>query len=1040
MMRVCVSPSLSSLSFRFCFLLLLCAETPLVYALAGYEQWKHQSSITILTTPEGADLPASASEENFPLLVRLHSDTFDFQQASPSGADIRFSCEGTPLAYQIEHWNSEMGEASIWVRMPLLKGNSRQSFTMHWGRPGAPSESNGRAVFNESNGFSVVMHFSDPAGTATDEAGTLSLITDRGTLPCPGAVGFARWFEAGRGIACGEKLTGLPSDLGAHSSEAWVLARNVNGTVLGWGNEQAQGKVVMGVRSPPHVGMDCYFSSGNVSGVERLPLCAWSHVVHTYKDGVSRLYLNGRLDAASSSKNPNLNIRTPARMWVGGWYNNFRFDGAIDEVRISRVERSADWIRLCYENQKPHQTLVGMPLKARKAAKVHPLKLAIDEAAEATLSIEADGADKVYWILKTGSQESVVAADRRSFVFKAGRVTSDVTRALQVKAVYADGVQTWDVPVEVRNTIPEPRFSLSAPRNWNGREAIEVVPKVDNLEELRRSGADKVTFSWEVLDGAVIRDVRPDRLVLQRSQYSGPIRVQCVAENGGEQVVSSARIEVTEPASDSILERIPDPDEKPEEGQFYPRDNKNEGTLFYAGAMDKRVDSVFLRVFAGDTLFWHGSETPRGDRAEYSFRVKLKPGLVKYRVEFGERIEAREEVLNSVGGIMCGDAFLIDGQSNALATDTREEAPRETSEWVRSYGGPTGRGDAGGWVRDRYQEAALAGLTRPNLWCSPVWKRDNPGQIAEIGWWGMELAKEVVSRHQIPVCIIQAAVGGSRIDEHQPAIPDRSDLSTMYGRMLWRVRHARLTHGVRAVLWHQGENDQGSDGPTGGYGWETYQRYFVDLAAAWKQDMPNISRYYAFQIWPNACGMGGKNGSGDRLRDVQRILPRFFSNLEVLSTLGIFPGGGCHYPLQGWSRFSQMVLPLLERDFYGVRPSGPVGPPALRRVFFAGEDRTEILLQFDQPVVWTPELAREFYLDEIPDQVVAGEERGTVLSLKLREKSFASRITYLRERDWNQSRLLVGRNGLAALTFCDVPIEVGRAMHPAAGENPDTPR
>ena len=56
----------------------------------------------------------------------------------------------------------------------------------------------------------------------------------------------------------------------------------------------------------------------------------------------------------------------------------------------------------------------------------------------------------------------------------------------------------------------------------------------------------------------------------------------------------------------------------------------------------------------------------------------------------------------------------------------------------------------------------------------------------------------------------------TRIDQHQRSAADPEDRATIYGRLLWRVREARLTHGVRAVLWHQGENDQGADGPTGG--------------------------------------------------------------------------------------------------------------------------------------------------------------------------------------------------------------------------------
>ena len=32
-------------------------------------------------------------------------------------------------------------------------------------------------------------------------------------------------------------------------------------------------------------------------------------------------------------------------------------------------------------------------------------------------------------------------------------------------------------------------------------------------------------------------------------------------------------------------------------------------------------------------------------------------------------------------------------------------------------------------------------------------------------------------------------------------------------------------------------------------------------------------------------------------------------------------------------------------------------------------------------------------------------------------------VTYLKEMDWSQDKLLIGVNGIAALTFCDVPIE-----------------
>ena len=89
-----------------------------------------------------------------------------FSQAKPKGEDIRFFGDGKPLAYQIEEWDAAKGAASIWVRIPVIQGNSRQEIKLYWGKSAAASESSGSAVFNESNGYLSVWHLSDPDNPA----------------------------------------------------------------------------------------------------------------------------------------------------------------------------------------------------------------------------------------------------------------------------------------------------------------------------------------------------------------------------------------------------------------------------------------------------------------------------------------------------------------------------------------------------------------------------------------------------------------------------------------------------------------------------------------------------------------------------------------------------------------------------------------------------------------------------------------------------------------------------------------------------------
>jgi hypothetical protein len=51
---------------------------------------------------------------------------------------------------------------------------------------------------------------------------------------------------------------------------------------------------------------------------------------------------------------------------------------------------------------------------------------------------------------------------------------------------------------------------------------------------------------------------------------------------------------------------------------------------------------------------------------------------------------------------------------------------------------------------------------------------------------------------------------------------------------------------------------------------------------------------------------------------------------------------------------------------------------------------------------------------------------GNVLTLMLKQASTAETITYLDSKSWSQDRLLDGANGIAALTFCEVPISAAR--------------
>ncbi|MEI6603976.1 MAG: DUF2341 domain-containing protein [Verrucomicrobiota bacterium] len=985
----------------------------LTTAFAQYPGWQHAGSFYILTTPDGAGLPANATEEGFPLLVRLDKGTFDFKQAQADGGDIRFAVAGKPLVYQIDQWDAAAGVAAIWLRIPTIQGNARQKIDMFWGKTDAKGETNGKAVFNESNGYLSVWHMGE---SVTDEVGS-TVAKDTGTTGAVGLIGASRHFPGGMGINCGEKIANYPTGSSPHSTEAWFRAEQTNAPIMAWGNDAPQGKLILQIASPPHIKVECWFSGADVQGQGKLPLSEWIHVVHTFQNGDSRIYVNGALDGSSKSTSAPLAIKSPARMYLGGWCDNYKFIGDIDEARISKVTRSADWVKLEYENQKPLQSLVGPLVQPGTDFAVSAKAINLLEGKSVTVTAKAGGAQKLYWIIKRGDKETLASADRFSFNLDAGRVTGDDSFTLQLKAVFASQVRTIDIPVSIKEDIPDPVYTLLAPSAWNGRDTIEVVPQITNMPAMQAKGGTTLKTQWSVSGLAVINEQVPGKLILKRSQNSGKLSVTAIVSNGGKPITQTIQIAVKEPAKEAWVQRAPGQDEKPVDNQFFARDDNNEGTLYYNGALSEAADGVFLKLYADDKLVKTEIQKPKADKS-YALAVKLKAGLVIYKVEFGTKSGSTEKIQQSVTNLVCGDAYIIEGQSNAVGfnyegTDKRQDLTRTNSPWIRSYGGCGEAADplTGGWGN-----AVVERLTPTS-----------PDRVHFISVWGMALAKKLVEDTKIPVCILNGAVGGTRIDQHMPDhIKTANKERPIYNNLKQRIIAAKLTHGIRGVMWHQGEADQGSDGPDNCYGCEMYEKYWMALTSAWKQDYPNLRHYYLFQIWPNACSQGGTRNS-DKLRDVQRRLSRLYSSLSVVPTLDVPSGANCHFKTNDYEKMGQAMAPLLERDIHGKVFTQPISSADLKIAFYTTSKKDEISLEFDQPVAWIDALATQFYLDGEAGKIVSGSVSGNLLTLKLAAPSSASSITYITDKRWDPKTLLYGKNGLAALTFCEVPLEATKS-------------
>ena len=1002
-------------------------------ALAQYGDWKHSGSMYLVTDSAGADLPASAVLKNFPVLVRLNEDYFSFSQAKPGGKDVRFSSKGKPLDFQIERWDAERGEADIWVRIPIIRGKDQQAIQMHWGKEQVSSESNSEKVFRTAEGFSAVWHLGDNLEDATSNNLDGVNRPDAPTANTTGMIGDAQEFGVDKllvirpsGSSPDRRVTCMPSGNADRTMSAWINPTSFEGrnwaqaSIGGWGEPERGQK--------PHMGLSYFTMTGRGQPRFHLygfdPRCAsplprneWRHVALTVSGDMVRFYVDGVLEETINNNGDLVSklgtLKTPASTPVDlGDHGNGRgpFNGALDEVRFEAVARSVNWLKLCFENQKPLQSLVGPLVQDGDEFSVSHKRLKMKEGASIVLSAKAGGARKVYWVLKDGDKEEILAVDCYNYTFDAGRVAEDKKIALHFKALFASGVKTLTTPITIQETVPDPVYTLDAPKTWNGRDELVILPSISNLAEMKANGSGDLNYSWKVSGMATISETGAGKLILKRAQNSGDLTVELALDNGGAFVSKSARIVVKEAMQDVWVKRTPSSDEKPVNHQFFARDDSGHGTLYCRGTLKESADSVFLRLYAGETLL-DTQHQKIGEDNKYALSVKLQAGLTAYRTEFGIKQGKGETILDKASDLVCGDVFVIQGQSNAEAwTDERVVHPYR-SPWLRSFGTPSTN-------KDRARDA---------VWGNAL--SFNGGQNHhhfQIGYWGVELGKMLIEKHKVPICIINGAQGGTRIDQHQRNEADPTDVTTIYGRLLWRLQQAKLTHGVRGVIWHQGENDQGESGATGTFGWVNYEDYFIRMSASWKRDYPNIKHYYTHQIWPGACG--SRSVENDRLRERQRQLPGQFSNMSVMSTLGIRPGGGCHFLAKGYAAMARQLLPLVNKYNYGVESKVTVTAPNLQSVSYTSARKDEITLVFDQDVTWDDEVALRFRLDDESAELNSIGGTGKIITLKLAKPSTAKNLSYVRGGKWRQEDAIIwGSNGIAALTFCEVPIRLPRS-------------
>jgi hypothetical protein len=330
--------------------------------------WNYSKKILLNTTVSGAGIENDLY--NFPLLLRLTKDNFDFSRSKSSGDDIYFTkTDGTRIPFEIEHWDQLAMRAEIWVKIDTVFGNNfNQSLIMFWGNSDIISNSSPSKVFDTSDGFAGVWHLGQFNNATIPEATGNGIHGNAvSTTPVNGIIGLAQSFDGSKSHiqiqeTADSKLNVSEND--TFSVSAWVktniLDSNYQGIIY-------KSNLQYGLQIRPEKNWEFFtFSDKNGWEATNFPANANSwHLLTGVRIGSRQyLYLDAVcVDSSISVVSSKLSRDTLTHLEIGHCQNGGLepdrfFNGIIDEVRILHSITSPDWIKLCFMNQKEENVVV----------------------------------------------------------------------------------------------------------------------------------------------------------------------------------------------------------------------------------------------------------------------------------------------------------------------------------------------------------------------------------------------------------------------------------------------------------------------------------------------------------------------------------------------------------------------------------------------------------------------------------------------------------------------------------------------------------
>ena len=356
---------------QFIFLLFLVFVQGEFLSQPSVCSFKYRKRITFNPT----QVSGSSDLTDFPALIKITSDN-DLRTVgnsghveNASGFDIMFTdADGsTLLNHNLCAYTATSGALTCWVKIPDLSTSLNTYIYMYYGSTVVTTDQSNTGTW--SNGYVGVWHLNNALTNSTSVA-NMNGTNNGSTNTATAMFGTARNFSASSSQYIDITPYNSAYDLNSMITvSAWIrLASTGADQKIAGNQDNSNGGWKFGVFSDNKIEFEIRnsgnspFLSRSASGGSVLTTNTWYYVVGQYSDPGNAIitYVNGSLDrnyvtaATCGTSTGTMKIgREP-------FANSAFMNGIMDEIRLSNVIRSADWIATEYNNQNSPSTFYAI--------------------------------------------------------------------------------------------------------------------------------------------------------------------------------------------------------------------------------------------------------------------------------------------------------------------------------------------------------------------------------------------------------------------------------------------------------------------------------------------------------------------------------------------------------------------------------------------------------------------------------------------------------------------------------------------------------